>query len=173
MQVTVAEYAHMRGVSVGTIEWMVTDPAQRPACPGYVAEPPPEVFCSARRYAALLGCDLNAVRYRLRRGTLERNVHGRLGVHDSDLRWGLRYFDLADNYSRRSDIGPLSDNADAARSTCFLQAVERELIRLGHLKPEGLVEAQLECTARSPDWLRRNRGSRGICRDHTVFAAAL
>ena len=33
----------------------------------------PEVFCSGRRYAALLGCDINAVHYRLKRGTLARN----------------------------------------------------------------------------------------------------
>jgi len=46
----------------------------------------PEVFCSGRRYAALLGCDINAVHYRLKRGTLARNEDGQLGVHDSDLR---------------------------------------------------------------------------------------
>jgi hypothetical protein len=35
-------------------------------------------------------------------------------------------------------------------TTCFYQAVERELMRLGYLPPDGLVEPQLECTARSP-----------------------
>jgi hypothetical protein len=28
-----------------------------------------EVFCSVHRYAALLGCDENVVRYRISRGT--------------------------------------------------------------------------------------------------------
>jgi len=30
MLVTAAEYAHMRGVSVGTIEWMCSPPSSRP-----------------------------------------------------------------------------------------------------------------------------------------------
>jgi len=50
-----------------------------------------------------------------------------------------------------------SDDDAAALSTCFLQVVERELIRFGHLEPEGLVESQLACTARSSEWWRRQR----------------
>ena len=64
---------------------MVSKPRTRPACREYVMHLP-EVFCSGRRYAALLGCDINAVHYRLKRGTLARNEDGQLGVHDSDLR---------------------------------------------------------------------------------------
>jgi len=66
-------------------------------------------------------------------------------VHDSDLRWGLRYF----------DNDPSSDDDDTALSTCFPQAIERELIQLGHLKPGRLIEGQLACVARSPEWWRR------------------
>ena len=49
-----------------------------------------EVFRPTQRTAALLGCDHNAMAYRPKRGTLEINEHGLLGVHDSDPRWGRR-----------------------------------------------------------------------------------
>jgi hypothetical protein len=68
--------------------------------------------------------------------------NGQLGVHDSDLRWGLRYFD---------DIDPSSDDHNAALSTCYLQEIERELIRLAHLKPGTLIERQFASVTRSPD----------------------
>jgi hypothetical protein len=75
MRVTIAKYADMRGVSVGTIEWMVSDPATRPARNAPVAEVR-KVFCSARRHAALLSCAPNAVRCRVSRGTLVLNENG-------------------------------------------------------------------------------------------------
>ncbi len=42
-------------------------------------------------------------------------------------------------------------------ATCFYQGVERQLIRPGHRPPDGLVELQLEWTAPSPEWWRRQR----------------
>ena len=49
-----------------------------------------EVFRPTQRTAALLGCDHNAMAYRLKRGTPEINDYGLPGVHDSDPRWARR-----------------------------------------------------------------------------------
>jgi hypothetical protein len=66
----------------------------------------------------------------------------------------MRYFDN-DDRSCGSDDDP--GTVDPALSTCFLQAIQRELIRLGYLKPAGLIERQLACVARAPEWWRRQR----------------
>lgn len=148
MRMTVEEYAALRGVNPETIRWMTTPPEARPSCEAYV-DGLAEVFTSVRRYAALLGCSDNSIRYQLQCGLLVPGENGGIGVHLTDLTWGLAYFD------REAGTKWWSKEDRAVAATCFYQAAERELIRLGHLPPDGLVEAQLKCTARSREWWRR------------------
>jgi hypothetical protein len=150
MRMTVEEYAALRGVSPGTIRWMTTPPEARPSCEAYIGGLA-EVFTSIRRYAALLGVSDNSVRYQMQRGLLVPGENGGIGVHLTDQTWGLARFD------REAQTQWWNKEDRAVAATCFYQAVERELIRLGHLPPDGLVEAQLKCTARSPEWWRRQR----------------
>lgn len=156
MRVSIAEYAFRRGCSAGTIKWLATSPKERPSLADYpLVKGLAEVLTSPRRYASLLGCSCASVAYKLQRGVLVLSKDGKLGVHDSDLRWGLHAYD-----ARVAALDPLAldDNDNAVEATIHYQMLERELIRLGCLKPDGLIEAQLGCVARSPEWWRRNQG---------------
>ena len=152
----------MSGVSLGTIDWLATPPDERPTAIGYIEDLAP-VLVSQNAYARLWGAGVAAVHHQCRSGVIR--LYGdpqRLDVHQADLAWGNGYFDrmLLRDYPNAlvgTRFGMREDEDGAAIQTIWLQAAERELIRLGHLEPEGLVEAQLQCLARSPEWWRRNR----------------
>jgi len=150
MYVTVAEYAAKRGVSPETIEWLISDADTRPISLGYVDVPP--VFAAPGTFARLWGAGDMAVRYQIQRGVIPLREGGRVDVHEGDLAWGLAYWDRVQ--------WPADLDAPELRvfMTIEMQAIERELIRLGHLAPEDRVERQLTCLVRSTKWWRRQQG---------------
>ena len=157
-QVTKAEFARMRGVSLATIQWMTTPPDERPPLLGYVDVAP--VLVSQNAYARLWGAGVAAIHHQVRRGVIR--LHGDsliFDVHQADLAWGLLYWDRALARVLDAPEDPSPDDA-AVLHTIELQAIERQLIRLGHLEPAGVVEAQLRCLARSPEWWRRPRAGK-------------
>jgi hypothetical protein len=149
MVVTVAKFAAMRGVSPATIKWLTTPPDTRPTSLAYVEVP--AVFITPGAFARLWGAGDATIRYQVRRGRIPLDAFGCLDVHEGDLSWGLAYWDQVQwpENPNETDLAVLM--------TIEFQAIERELIRRGHIEQEDRIERQLACLARSTEWWRQQR----------------